>query len=38
LQTTVPNSTPTINVINQSATIQSPISGTQGFIKTGVGR
>jgi autotransporter-associated beta strand protein len=37
LQTSLPNTTPTINVINQTATIQGGIAGGQGFVKAGVG-
>ncbi len=37
LQTTVANTTPTITVANQTATIGTTVAGTQGFIKNGAG-
>jgi autotransporter-associated beta strand protein len=37
LQTTVANTTPTITVLNQTATIGASLAGTQGFIKSGSG-
>jgi fibronectin-binding autotransporter adhesin len=37
LQTNIAGTTPSINVVNQSATISTIIAGTQGFTKSGIG-